>query len=84
MPDELNPRSEAISAEVRAEMGRQQVSMNELAEATCIPVSTLRRSVIGKRPFNTDELHDIAERLNISVVSLIQNARREHVLEKSS
>lgn len=74
MPNELNPRSEAVSAEVRAEMARQKVSMNSLAMQVGIPVSTLRRSVLGQRPFSIDELHDVAEFLNISMAELIHNS----------
>ena len=74
MPNELNPRSEAVSAEIRAEMARQKVSMNSLAMEVGIPVSTLRRSVLGQRPFNIDELHDVAEFLNISMAELIYNS----------
>lgn len=72
MPNELNTRSERVSEEIRAEMARQQITVDALSEQSGIPISTLRRSVKGYRPFAINELFVITRLLGISVVEIIQ------------
>ncbi|WKE50371.1 helix-turn-helix transcriptional regulator [Corynebacterium tuberculostearicum] len=74
MPNELNTRSERVAEEIRAEMARQQISVDALSEKSGIPISTLRRSVKGQRPFTITELFVITRLLGISVVEIIQRA----------
>lgn len=74
MPNELNTRSERVAEEVRAEMARQQITVDALSEQSGIPISTLRRSVKGYRPFTINELFVITRLLGISVVKIIQRA----------
>ena len=74
MPNELNARSEWVAEEIRAEMARQQITVDALSEQSGIPISTLRRSVKGYRPFTINELFVITRLLGISVVEIIQRA----------
>ena len=74
MPNELNTRSERVAEEIRAEMARQQITVDALSEQSGIPISTLRRSVKGYRPFTINELFVITRLLGISVVEIIQRA----------
>ncbi|WP_445227935.1 helix-turn-helix domain-containing protein [Corynebacterium sp. H127] len=76
MPNGLSSRSREIATEVRAELARQEISVNEVAETTGIPISTLRRSVKGHRSFTVDELFAVTRMLNISVSGLVQKAER--------
>lgn len=77
MPNELNPRSQVIASEIRAEMGRQRKSVAELAESSGIPLSTLRRSVNAERAFTLDELWEVGNSLGVRVSDLVAKASRE-------
>ncbi len=59
MPSET-PRD--VGAEIRAEMGRQRLSMSALADSTGIPRSTLAHQ-INNGPLTVDTLTAIAEAL---------------------
>lgn len=74
MPNELNTRSERVAEEIRAEMARQKITVNALSEESGIPISTLRRSVNGQRPFTIQELFVITRLLGTTVVEIIQRA----------
>ena len=74
MPNELNTRSERVAEEVRAEMARRQISVDALSEESGVPISTLRRSVKGYRPFTIQELFVITRLLDTTVVEIIQRA----------
>ena len=74
MPNELNTRSERVAEEVRAEMARQKITVNALSEESGVPISTLRRSVNGQRPFTIQELFVITRLLETSVVDIVQRA----------
>lgn len=74
MPNELNTRSERVAEEIRAEMARRQISVDALSEQSGIPISTLRRSVKGQRPFTIQELFVITRLLGTTVVEIIQRA----------
>lgn len=74
MPNELNTRSERVAEEVRAEMARRQISVNALSEESGVPISTLRRSVNGQRPFTIQELFVITRLLDTTVVDIVQRA----------
>ena len=74
MPNELNTRSERVAEEIRAEMARQQITVDALSEKSGIPISTLRRSVKGQRPFTIQELFVITRLLGTTVVDIVQRA----------
>jgi len=74
MPNELNTRSERVAEEIRAEMARQQISVDALSEESGVPISTLRRSVKGQRPFTIQELFVITRLLGTTVVDIVQRA----------
>lgn len=74
MPNELKTRSERVAEEVRAEMARRQISVDALSEESGVPISTLRRSVKGQRPFTIQELFEITRLLGTTVVDIIQRA----------
>lgn len=77
MPNELNTRSERVAEEVRAEMARRQISVNALSEESGVPISTLRRSVNGQRPFTIQELFVITRLLDTTVVDIVQRAEAQ-------
>ena len=74
MPKELKTRSERVAEEVRAEMARRQISVDALSEESGVPISTLRRSVKGQRPFTIQELFVITRLLGTTVVDIVQRA----------
>lgn len=74
MPNELKTRSERVAEEVRAEMARRQISVDALSEESGVPISTLRRSVKGQRPFTIQELFAITRLLGTTVVDIVQRA----------
>ena len=74
MPNELTTRSERVAEEVRAEMARQEITVNTLSEESGVPISTLRRSVKGQRPFTIQELFVITRLLDTTVVDIVQRA----------
>lgn len=69
--------TQTVAATVRgiiAESGRSQSS---LAEQSGIPRVTLRRRLAAQSPFTVQELADIGDALNVSVVDII---KRSHAL----
>ncbi|AKK04565.1 hypothetical protein CMUST_01075 [Corynebacterium mustelae] len=77
MPNELSCRSGQIAAEIRAELARQEKTVNDLADEVGMPISTARRSVKGQRPFNVDELFAVCGVLGLGMVELIERASNE-------
>lgn len=62
------PFSRAVAAEVNAMMGRQgRLNMTDLAEMTGLKYATLRRCLLGQRPFSIDQLEVIAAALRCEV-----------------
>ena len=59
-----------IAAEIRAEMGRQRVTMISLSERTGIPRTTLAEQVNGGR-ITVDNLVRIAKALNVEPSTFI-------------
>ena len=55
-------------------MARQKITVNALSEESGVPISTLRRSVNGQRPFTIQELFVITRLLETSVVDIVQRA----------
>jgi len=57
--------AEAVAAEVRAEMGRQNKSRADLAAALGMTVQTAATRLSGVQPFDMIELATVAEWLNV-------------------
>lgn len=52
-------------------MARKEITVNQVADAIGMPISTLRRSVKGQRPFTIDELDSIAGYLGFTLSELL-------------
>lgn len=64
-----------IASEIRAEMGRDQISATELAKKAGISFSSMRRKVLDEsRAINTDELSKIARALGVPTWELVRRA----------
>jgi transcriptional regulator with XRE-family HTH domain len=63
-----------VAAEVRAEMGRQNISRRELAHRIGQPVTTVSRWVKGETDPGLDDWEAIARALGVSVVDLVSRA----------
>lgn len=57
----------AIATEVRAEIGRQQMSQREVAELLGLTVSSLHPRLKGTRPFRAEELVLLATAFGVPV-----------------
>lgn len=64
-------RTEVAAGEVRALLGRNRQSIQDLAVAVDIPLSTLNRRLLGKAAFTVDELDVIAKHFGVPLVSLL-------------
>lgn len=67
-------RTEIAAGEVRAHLGRARQSIQDLADATGIPISTLNRRlrVTAPVPFNVDELDVIAQHFGVDAIDLLR------------
>ena len=65
-------RRAAIAGEIRAELGRQNLTYTALAAATGISPSTLSRRLVGTKPFLLEELQSIAQFLGIKLSDLTE------------
>lgn len=65
--------AEAVSAEVRAEMGRQQKSRREVADAMGVSHMYLSRRLNGRTPFDLTDLDRIAAALGVPVARLLRD-----------
>jgi transcriptional regulator with XRE-family HTH domain len=65
-----------VAAEIRAEMARQQMSQDQLADRIGMSQSTLSRRLTGSLPFDTTELAKVAEALGVVVTALLPNPKR--------
>lgn len=63
--------SEAVAAEVRAEMGRQRKTQAELASVLGITTATAARRLSGAVPFDVVELMQLSEWLDIDAAGLM-------------
>ncbi|MCT1442237.1 helix-turn-helix domain-containing protein [Corynebacterium glucuronolyticum] len=52
-------------------MARKEITVNQVADAIGMPISTLRRSVKGQRPFTIDELDSVAGYLGFTLSELL-------------
>lgn len=58
-----------VAEEVRALMGRRQVTGAQLARAIGVPQASLQRRLSGRYPFDVDLLADIAAYFGVPVVA---------------
>jgi transcriptional regulator with XRE-family HTH domain len=70
-----NPHAIRVGANVRAEMARRKLSQTALAERLNVTQQKLSRCISGTEAFRVDELHEIAEALDVSVGELIGEER---------
>jgi len=61
--------TEAVAAEVRAEMARQQKQQGDLARHLRVTQATISRRLAGKASFRIEDLQEIATFLNVPVSS---------------
>lgn len=62
--------NESVSAEIRAEMGRQQVTQYELAQRLNWAQSQLSRRLRGLVPLSTEDIERIAAALGVPIHEL--------------
>ena len=65
-------RRAAIAGEIRAELGRQNLTYSALAAAIGMSPSTLSRRLVGIKPFDIEELQSIAQFLGIKLSDLTE------------
>lgn len=68
MPDKLK---DAIAAEVRAEMARQNKTQRQLGEAIGLPQASVCKRLSGESPFRAHELVRVAAFLGQPITQLI-------------
>jgi transcriptional regulator with XRE-family HTH domain len=61
-----------VAGNVRAEMGRQNVTQVQLAGAMSLTQAAISRRLTGKVPFNVQELADLAVFLDVPVSRLTE------------
>lgn len=68
-----SPLTQRVAAEIRAELGRQQMSQRQLAEKLGIDQALVSRrlAAINARPWTTDEIDRIASALGVPVDRLL-------------
>lgn len=72
-------RTEVAAGEVRALLGRNRQSIQDLSAAVGIPLSTLNRRLLGKSAFTIDELDVIATHFAVSLDTLLRTPQRVEV-----
>lgn len=60
-----------VAGEVRAEMARQQINQQRVADALGFSRQALSRRITGEVPFDVAELEKIADLLGVPVARLI-------------
>lgn len=68
-------RSTLAAAEILLELGRQQLTVDDLYSRTGIPVSVLNRKLTGNAPIDLNDIDRIARALGVPVDALICTAR---------
>lgn len=63
--------NERVAAEVRAELGRQQLSANALAHRLGWTQPYMQRRISGTTPLDLNDLEVIARELGVAVIDLI-------------
>jgi lambda repressor-like predicted transcriptional regulator len=70
-----SPFTGQLAGEIRARMGRRNMSTADLSEQTGLAYSTLARKIKGDQPFTTVELETIAKVLDTTIQALILSVR---------
>lgn len=65
----------SVAAEIRAELGRQNLAQKDLAAATGIKAATLSRRLAGTRALPVEEFTAICRALSVDVADIIRRAR---------
>lgn len=68
------PFARAVSAEIRAEMGRLKMSGNQLAQAVGLSQNYVAIRLRDAKPFNLNDVHEIAHALGIDVFEIMVRA----------
>jgi len=66
----------AVAAEVRAELARQRVSVNILADRVGMPRASMHRRCRGEIDFGVEELDKVARALGVPFEALAQGIAR--------
>lgn len=74
--DQMVTFAGAIAGHVTEMMTTAHITPHRMANTTGIPLSTLRRSLAGHRPFTVDEVQRIAAVLNTTVTAIVQVAEQ--------
>jgi transcriptional regulator with XRE-family HTH domain len=65
--------AEIVAAEIRAEMGRQRKSQDDLADVLGIARSVISLRLNGHRPFKLAEVELLADYFGVPITSLIRD-----------
>lgn len=71
---ELGPMSQAVSAELRAEAGRRNLGVRELAARSRLPYSTVSKTLRAARVVDVEELGRLAHGIGIEPAEIVRNA----------
>lgn len=64
--------TQRIAEQIRAILGRRQLSRSWLAREVGMPVTSMNRRLRGDQPFTVDELAAVAAALELPVIALFQ------------
>lgn len=67
----VTPTTVRVAAEVRAELGRQKMSIRELAAKLEQPRSNVSRRLNGEQPLTIDDITAIARALGVPLAALL-------------
>lgn len=73
---EVGPMTEAVAGELRAALARKKLSMREFARTSGLPLTTLQRTLSGKRAIDVDQLFEICDWLQIDAGEVIEAAEK--------
>jgi transcriptional regulator with XRE-family HTH domain len=71
-------RTEVAAGEIRALLGRNRQSIQDLANSVDIPLSTLNRRLLGEVAFTVDELDAIANHFEVPITALLSDTSQRH------
>lgn len=71
---ELGPMSQAVSAELRAEAGRRNLGVRELAARSRLPYSTVSKTLRAQRVVDVEELARLAHGMDVEPAEIVRNA----------
>lgn len=74
LPVSISTPSEAVAAEVRAQLARHRISQAAAAKHLEIGQASMSRRLAGTYPFTVDELYKLADLLNLDPSQLVPAA----------